>query len=118
MKEVLGLAEETGAGLVVSGAYYLLGADIRFQAQLTDAVSNAVVYSAPAVTGPRDSPGDVIEALRAGAWDYMLKPLNAGRLQRALRQIKGELDERRAASRGQARLMPDGRAVVVPRSGT
>jgi TolB-like protein len=48
-----GLAEETGSGLVVSGSYYLLGDDIRFQAQLTDAASNAVVYSAPAVAGHR-----------------------------------------------------------------
>ena len=69
------LAEETGASLVVSGSYYLVGNDIRFQAQLTDAASDAVVYSAPSVTGPRDSSGDVVEALRervlgAVAWSY------------------------------------------------
>ncbi len=70
-----GLAEETGAGLVVSGAYYLLADDLRFQAQVTDAAAGEVLYSAPAVTGTRDSPGDVIERVRqrilgAVAWSY------------------------------------------------
>lgn len=53
-----------------------------------------------------------LDAFEVNAIDYMLKPLNTDRLKRALRQIKVDLDERRAASRGQARLMPDEGAVV------
>ena len=71
-----GPAGETRSGLVVSGTYYLMGDDLRFQAQLMDMTRGEIVYSAPAVTGSRDSPGVVIEALRqkvlgAVAWYFV-----------------------------------------------
>jgi tetratricopeptide (TPR) repeat protein len=58
------LAQETAAGVVVSGAYYLLGEDLRIQSQLTDAISGRLIHTAEAVTGPRVSQAEVIDKLR------------------------------------------------------
>ncbi|NIN93342.1 hypothetical protein GTO36_10280, partial [bacterium] len=39
------LAKETGAGTIVSGAYYLVDETLRFQAKLTDAVHGKLIHS-------------------------------------------------------------------------
>lgn len=58
------VAQEAGAGVVVSGAYYLLGQELRVQSQLTDARSERVIHVAEAVTGPRTAQTEVVEKLR------------------------------------------------------
>jgi DNA-binding SARP family transcriptional activator/TolB-like protein len=56
------LAEETGAGLVVSGAYYQAGDSLRFQAQLKD-MPRGRVLSAIAASEAVSAPTAAIEAL-------------------------------------------------------
>jgi tetratricopeptide (TPR) repeat protein len=58
------LAQETGAGIVVSGAYYLLGEDLRIQSQLTDAASGRLIHATEAVTGSRTAEAEVVDKLR------------------------------------------------------
>jgi DNA-binding SARP family transcriptional activator/TolB-like protein len=61
---VRALAEETGAGLVVSGAYYLAGDSLRFQAQLTDARRRRVLTALAASEAALADPIPAIETLR------------------------------------------------------
>ncbi len=63
--DVLGaLAKETGAGRVVSGAYYLQGHDLQFQSKITDAASGKLLYASDPVAGSREDPMKVIDVLR------------------------------------------------------
>jgi serine/threonine protein kinase/tetratricopeptide (TPR) repeat protein len=64
MDPVLFLAGETGAGIVVSGAFYLDGENLQFQASVTDAREEKLLYAIEPVSGPRASPMEVIEDLR------------------------------------------------------
>ncbi len=57
------LARAAGAGLVVSGAYYLEGDGLRFQAGITDAERATVIHTV-AATGSSGSPSEVVEELR------------------------------------------------------
>lgn len=59
-----GLASETKARTVVSGAYYLAGGTIRLQAQVTDVATGTSLATIPPVEVPRDSIGDGIRQLR------------------------------------------------------
>jgi tetratricopeptide (TPR) repeat protein len=61
---VRALAEETGAGLVVSGAYYLAGDSLRFQGQLTDAHRGRVLSALAASEAAVADPIPAIETLR------------------------------------------------------
>ena len=61
------LAEETGAGLVVSGAYYLAGDSLRFQAQLTDARRGHVLSTLAASGASAADPSTPIASLRQQA---------------------------------------------------
>ena len=58
------LAEETGAGVVVSGSYYLQGQTLRFQAKVTDAVHGRLMYALDPVAGPVTAPMEAIDGLR------------------------------------------------------
>jgi tetratricopeptide (TPR) repeat protein len=58
------LAEETGAGVVVSGSYYLQGQTLRIQAKVTDAVHGKLKYSLDPVNGPVTAPMEAIDGLR------------------------------------------------------
>jgi tetratricopeptide (TPR) repeat protein/predicted Ser/Thr protein kinase len=61
----LSLAREAGAGLMVSGAYYVEGDSLRFQASVTNAEDATVIQAIRAARGPRANPGAAIERLRA-----------------------------------------------------
>jgi TolB-like protein len=61
------LGQETGAGLVISGAYYQDGDRLRFQAQLSDADRGTILRSFQPVTVPRSTPVDALDGLRAQA---------------------------------------------------
>ncbi|HET8648655.1 MAG TPA: BTAD domain-containing putative transcriptional regulator [Gemmatimonadales bacterium] len=58
------LAEETGAGLVVSGSYYRQGDSLLFQARITDARRRAVVRTLEPISAPAARPLMGIELLR------------------------------------------------------
>lgn len=58
------LAGETRAGTIVSGAYYLQGDSLRFQARITDAVRGRVLQALDPVSGPRAAPLVAIDALQ------------------------------------------------------
>lgn len=58
------LAKETGAGKVISGAYYLQGENIRLHAQITDAQEGKLLSALDPVSGPVDDPVKAIELLR------------------------------------------------------
>ncbi len=60
----LALAEETGAGIVVWGAYYQQGETLQFQAQITEAREGKLLRALEPVTGPVDSPLVAVERLR------------------------------------------------------
>jgi tetratricopeptide (TPR) repeat protein/predicted Ser/Thr protein kinase len=83
---VQGLAAATGAGLVVSGAYHLEGANLRVQARVTDASTGTVTLCEPS-SSPREAPMAVIDAVRQRvmgalavrfdpAWNWI--PMDAG----------------------------------------
>jgi tetratricopeptide (TPR) repeat protein/predicted Ser/Thr protein kinase len=58
------LVEETGAGLVVTGAYYRLGDSLQFRARIVNARSGTAIRIVDPVTGSVERPLEVIEALR------------------------------------------------------
>jgi tetratricopeptide (TPR) repeat protein len=57
------LAERTGAGLVVTGAYYADGTSTRAQGRLVNAATGARVVDFEPVAGPRDTPSAVVDLL-------------------------------------------------------
>lgn len=58
------VALQTRAGLVVSGAFYRDGDDLRFQAQITDGRSGELYWSMDVVRAPLGRPRDALEPLR------------------------------------------------------
>ena len=59
------LAEETKAGKVVSGTYYLQGETIRFHAKVTDVANNKDLLDLAPVSGPVKEPSQALETLRS-----------------------------------------------------
>jgi tetratricopeptide (TPR) repeat protein/TolB-like protein len=64
MARLRSLAKEAGAEMIVSGAYYAEGDDLRFQASVTSAANGSIIYAPPAVTGSRRTPTEALETLR------------------------------------------------------
>jgi DNA-binding SARP family transcriptional activator/TolB-like protein len=64
MDPVRALAEETGAGLVISGAYYLDGDSLRFQTQITDARRIRLLWALGPLAADAGAPMATIELLR------------------------------------------------------
>jgi TolB-like protein/tetratricopeptide (TPR) repeat protein len=58
------LAEETGAGLAVSGSYYRQGDSIHFQGQIVDTRNGRLLWALPSVSGLAGAPLDAIEIVR------------------------------------------------------
>lgn len=61
---VQALAGETGAGLVVSGAYYVAGDGLQFHAQITDARQRRLLRALEPVGSHREAPAAGIDVLR------------------------------------------------------
>jgi tetratricopeptide (TPR) repeat protein len=59
------LAEETKAGKIVSGTYYLQGESIQFHAKITDIANNKDLLDLEPVTGPVKEPSQALETLRS-----------------------------------------------------
>jgi len=75
------LAEETGAGTVVSGAYYRDGDSLRFEARITDVASGRVVRAIEPVSGRASAPVRIIDDLRrliVGTMAVIADTANAG----------------------------------------
>jgi serine/threonine protein kinase/Flp pilus assembly protein TadD len=70
------LAGKTGAGIVVSGAYYLQGDEIRLQSQVNDVKSKELLYALEPVTGPLNEPSKAIEILRQRLMGYLAAMFN------------------------------------------
>jgi tetratricopeptide (TPR) repeat protein len=58
------LAEETRAGIVVSGAFYRLQDSVQFQVQVTDARDDELLHALEPVTSAFDTPEEGVEAVR------------------------------------------------------
>ncbi|MFZ2052860.1 MAG: protein kinase [Candidatus Aminicenantales bacterium] len=58
------LAEQTGAGKVVSGTYYLAGGEIQFLSSITDTQKRKLIFSLEPVKGSLADRMNVIEKLR------------------------------------------------------
>ena len=59
------LAEETKAGKIVSGTYYLQGEAILFHAKITDIANNKNLLDLAPVSGPVKEPSQALETLRS-----------------------------------------------------
>jgi tetratricopeptide (TPR) repeat protein len=58
------MKDETGAAIIITGAYYLAGDRVRFQAQITDAASGRLLAHADPAEASRDSVAVAIQHLR------------------------------------------------------
>jgi DNA-binding SARP family transcriptional activator len=61
---VTALAEETGAGTVISGAYYRRGETVQYQVEVTDVTRGRSLGALDPEIAPLDSPDDAIEPMR------------------------------------------------------
>jgi tetratricopeptide (TPR) repeat protein len=61
---VRAFAAATGAGVVLHGAYYLLGDSLQFQIQVTDAGAGEVLSALVPVTAPRQAATEALDAVR------------------------------------------------------
>ncbi|MFH1176511.1 MAG: serine/threonine-protein kinase [Acidobacteriota bacterium] len=60
------LAEDTGAGVVVSGNYYVQGLTLYFQARISDAIKRKLIYALDPASGSVAAPVEAIDTLRRG----------------------------------------------------
>jgi len=60
---VTALARETGAGTVISGAYYRRGETIQYQVEVTDVIQGKSLGAVGPEIAPIDSPDDAIEPM-------------------------------------------------------
>ena len=73
---VRALAERAGAGLVVSGAYYLDGDALRVQSQVNDGASSDITSTFDPSVGPRSKPSDVVAGVARVVTGAMALRLN------------------------------------------
>ena len=64
LSRVATVREETGAGTVVTGSYYLIGDRLRIQVEITDATSGALLAAPTPIEAPRDSVEMALRSLR------------------------------------------------------
>lgn len=72
------LRSETGAGTVITGAYYKVGDSLRFHAEVTDAQAGRVLTTLPPVTVPLSSPENAISELRQRVMGLVAVSQNTG----------------------------------------
>src|SRR5206468_662553 len=59
----IAIAEETGAGTLISGSYYMVGDSLRFQLAVTDVAERRMRRAVGPVTGARADPTRVVPVL-------------------------------------------------------
>jgi tetratricopeptide (TPR) repeat protein len=65
------VADETGAGIVISGSYYLEGNNVRVQVDVNDAVRQRLLGSIDPLIGSRDSTSDVVGRLQQQVMGFL-----------------------------------------------
>jgi len=65
------LTRETGAGTMVTGAYYLTNNELHFQAHITDVKQQKLIHSLDPVKGGLDRRMDVIQSLSKNVMDSL-----------------------------------------------
>jgi TolB-like protein len=65
------LAESAGAGVVVSGAYYLEGPTLQIQAKVTDVAAGKLLWPIDPASAPREKPGEAVETIRQRLFDVV-----------------------------------------------
>jgi hypothetical protein len=60
---VAAFAQATGAGVVLHGAYYVLGDSLQFQIQISDAVEGRLMSALEPVTGPSEPASEALDLL-------------------------------------------------------
>ena len=68
---LLALAEETGAGIVISGSFYLLGDTLHFQTQIIDVEQGRLIDVLHPVKGSRKKPMAIVESLTQKITGFM-----------------------------------------------
>jgi DNA-binding SARP family transcriptional activator/TolB-like protein len=63
-ERVQALARETGAGIVVSGSYYLQGDSLYLQGRITDAIAGTLLLALEPVSTSSSTPLEAVEVLR------------------------------------------------------
>ena len=71
------MAERTGAGLIVSGAYYVAGTDVRLQAQVIEISTGKLVHALVPAAAPRTDPMPAIDVIRRQVRDVVAVRLGA-----------------------------------------
>jgi tetratricopeptide (TPR) repeat protein/TolB-like protein len=72
----LGLARETGAGLLVSGSYYLQGESVRIRGQVIDPASGEVLAPLSPTVGSGEDPGPAVAELTQRAMAAVAQRFN------------------------------------------
>jgi tetratricopeptide (TPR) repeat protein len=70
------LAKNSGASIVVAGAYYLVSDSLRFHLNVSDARNGEILFSLAPVSGPREDPMETIAQVRAQVTNAMAAHLN------------------------------------------
>jgi DNA-binding SARP family transcriptional activator/TolB-like protein len=63
-ERIQALARETGAGIVISGSYYLQGDSLYLQGRITDAIAGRLLLALAPVSTSSDTPLEAVETLR------------------------------------------------------
>jgi DNA-binding SARP family transcriptional activator/TolB-like protein len=109
--DVRALADATGAGTVVAGAYYRSGDTIQFQTQVVDAQNGELLSAVDPVGGPLAAPGPLVDTLRqrvvgtiAALFDSRVGPPPAGGRPPSLEAYRAYLQGHSAFHRSQLEL--------------
>jgi len=71
-------AEASGAGIAVTGAYYLHGEELEVRSEVVDLASGASLGAVEGVRGPRIDPGQVMEPVRDRVMGVLATRLRPG----------------------------------------
>jgi len=72
------LSEETGAGTVITGSYYLSGEDLEFQFQITDVLNSRLLLAMTGIKGKLSSRMETIDVLRRRIMGAMAQLFDSG----------------------------------------
>jgi tetratricopeptide (TPR) repeat protein len=65
------LSRDTGAGIAVSGTFYLENSALRFQTEIIDCRTGTAIHHVEPVSGPASSPIEIVESVRGHVITYL-----------------------------------------------
>ncbi len=65
------LSRDTGAGIAVSGTFYLENSILRFQTEIIDCNTGTVIHHVEPVSGPASAPIEIVESVRGHVIAYL-----------------------------------------------